>query len=170
MKINDFDGQLWVKRLDMVFDESNVQGIILKENEISEYVNFNKKYLDKINDFIESMKKVGYLFICEPNYVPYKNKSFFDNQVTKAEIILCKINKIEFDKVSVINYGLGDPTRIKDIYKIELINKKDNINFYEINGSDMIRFNYQGSVVDMNGDIIAVSAQKAMDALNKYYN
>jgi hypothetical protein len=72
MEISHLTDQVWVKRLDMAFDQSSAQGIVLKEKEIAEYVDFNKKYLEKIDYFIENIKKLGYLFICEPEQISFE--------------------------------------------------------------------------------------------------
>jgi len=109
LEINDLNEQIWVKRLDMVFDLSNFKGLKLNEKEISEYVN-------------------------------------------------------------ILNYGYGDPNKIHDIYELELTSNKGKVYNYEFTGTDMVRFYHQGSIIDKNGDIIAINVQKVMDALNKYYS
>lgn len=170
LEINDLNDQIWVKRLDMVFDLSNSKGLNLKENEIAEYVNFNKKYLDKIDKFIENVKKLGYLFVCEPQQIVFESESFYEEKTFKSDIVLTKLIKIDFFNVNIINYGYGDPNKIHDIYELELSSNKGKIYNYEFTGTDIVRFYYQGSIVEKNGDIIAINVQKVMDALNKYYS
>jgi hypothetical protein len=169
MEISHLTEQTWVKRLDMAFDQSNIQGVVLKETEIAEYVDFNKKYLEKIDYFIENIKKLGYLFICEPEQVSFEGSNFFEETPFKAEIILTKLNRIDFNKVVIINYGYGDPNKINDVYELELETSKGKIINYDLSGLDLVRFYHQGSLVHKDGDIIAINVQKAMDALNKYY-
>lgn len=169
MEISRLTDEVWVKRLDMAFDQSNVQGVILKESEIAEYVDFNKKYLEKIDYFIENIKKLGYLFVCEPEQISFEKSDFFEEKPFKAEIILTKLNRIDFNKVIIINYGYGDPNKISDIYEVELETSKGKIINYDLSGMELVRFYYQGSLVHKDGDIIAINVQKAMDALNKYY-
>lgn len=166
---NDLNEQIWIKRLDMVFDLSYLKGLNLKENEISEYVDFNKKYLDKIDKLIDNVRKLGYLFVCEPQQIVFESESFYEEKTFKSDIILAKLNKIEFLNVNIVNYGYGDPNKIHDIYELELSSNKGKIYNYEFTGTDIVRFYYQGSIVEKNGDIIAINVQKVMDALNKYY-
>lgn len=170
LEINDLNEQIWVKRLDMVFDLSNFKGLKLKESEISEYVNFNKKYLDKIDRLLDNVKKLGYLFVCEPQQIVFESESFYEEKTFKSDIILTKLNKIDFLDVNILNYGYGDPNKIHDIYELELTSNKGKVYNYEFTGTDMVRFYHQGSIIDKNGDIIAINVQKVMDALNKYYS
>ena len=88
----------------------------------------------------------------------------------KSDIVLTKLNKIDFVDVNIINYGYGDPNKIHDIYELELTSNKGKVYNYEFTGTDIVRFYHQGSIVEKNGDIIAISVQKIMDALNKYYS
>lgn len=169
LTVNDLEKEIWVKRLDMVFDKSSLDGITLKEEEISEYVDFNKKYLKKINDFIDRITKEGYIFICEPEQFKFDEPYYSEDSSVKAEIILSRINKIEFNKIEISNYGFGDPNKIKDLYTVELISKNKQIKIYELSGVDLVRLSFQGSFMDKNGDILALSAQKAIEALNKYF-
>jgi len=53
LEINDLNEQIWVKRLDMVFDLSNFKGLKLNEKEISEYVNFLNKLFLKVKVFMK---------------------------------------------------------------------------------------------------------------------
>jgi len=149
LEINDLNEQIWVKRLDMVFDLSNFKGLKLNEKEISEYVNFNKKYLDKIEKLLDNVKKLGYLFVCEPQQIVFESESFYEEKTFKSDIILTKLNKIDFLDVNIL---------------------KGKVYNYEFTGTDMVRFYHQGSIIDKNGDIIAINVQKVMDALNKYYS
>lgn len=170
LEINDLIEESWVKRLDMVFDQSHNLGISLKSEEIAQYAEFNKNYLNKIEEFIERLKKIGYLFICQPYPNTFNGNDFYEQNPLKAEIILTKIEEIKFLKVLITNYGYGDPNRISDLYELILITSKDEKLIYEISSVDLVRFYYHGSFIDKDGDIIAINVQKAMDALNKYYS
>lgn len=169
MEISNLADETWVKRLDLAFDQSNSQGIQLKEQEIAEYVEFNKKYLKNIDEFIQNVKRLGYLFICEPDLMSYEDVSFFESIPMKAEIVLSKLHRIEFRNVSITNYGYGDPNKINDVYELNLESSKGKFYNYELTGLELIRFYFQGSIVHKDGDIIAINVQKAMDTLNKYY-
>lgn len=170
LEINDLIEESWVKRLDMVFDQSHNSGINLKSEEIAQYAEFNKNYLNKIEEFVERLKKIGYLFVCQPYLGSFDVNDFYEQNPLKAEIIMAKIEEINFLKVLITNYGYGDPNRISDLYKIVLITSKEERLIYEISAVDLVRFYYHGSFIDKEGDILAINVQKAMDTLNKYYS
>jgi len=169
MKTDEITESLILSRLDSVFDQSSISNIELKDEEVKEYVEFSSIYLKKIDEFISKTKKMGFLYVCEPEEMDFENINSFYEQPVKANVILTRISKIEYLKVSIINYGYGDPNKITDFYELELVTKKDKKLKYEISGTDLVRFHYQGSHIDQEGNILAVSVEKAMDALNKYY-
>lgn len=169
MDIDEITEGILLKRLDSVFDQSNISKIKLKDEEIKEYVEFNRVYLKKIDEIMADIKKLMFLYVCEPEEIDFQDVNSIYEQPIKANVVLAKVFKIEYLKVSIINYGYGDPNKITDFYELELVTKKDKKLKYEISGTDLVRFHYQGSHIDQEGNILAVSVEKAMDALNKYY-
>ena len=169
METDEITESLILSRLDSVFDQSSISNIELKDEEVKEYVEFSRIYLKKIDEFISKTKKMGFLYVCEPEEMDFENINSFYEQPVKANVILTRISKIEYLKVSIVNYGYGDPNKITDFYQLELTSKNNKKFSYEISGVDLVRFNYQGSYIDKDGDIVAISVEKAMDALNKYY-
>ena len=169
METDEITESLILNRLDSVFDQSSISNIELKDEEVKEYVEFSRIYLKKIDEFISKTKKMGFLYVCEPEEMDFDNINSFYEQPVKANVILARISKIEYLKVSIVNYGYGDPNKITDFYELELTSKNNKKFSYEISGVDLVRFNYQGSYIDKDGDIVAISVEKTMDALNKYY-
>lgn len=171
LKTNDLEKDIWLVRLDLLFDKASAEKLNLKDSEVSDYVDFNKQNLKFIDEFISELKKLGFIFICQPRlYAQNQYNDFHSNSNLKMEILMTKILRIEFKNISVINYGYGDPNKIKDLYEIEVIDNNDLTYSYEINSIDLLRFKNKGFYPDRFGDILAISANKAMDALNLYYS
>lgn len=169
MDLNDLTQDLLIKRLDMVFDKSNSDGINLNEQEVSDYVEFNKKYSEKIDNFINDVFDKGFLYLCKPDELSSYQENYFEKIPLRAEIKVTQINNFHFKCISITNYGFGDPNKIKDIYQLDLISNDHNIFNYELNSEELIRLIFQGSLILKCGDIIARDVSKALDALNKLH-
>lgn len=158
-----------IKRLDLVFDECNKKGIVPTNKEISDYVEFNKQYLVKLDEFIENLFEDGFIYICQPD--KFNSEINFSDELRpmKAEIITTQINNFCFLKVDVLNYGFGDPNKIFDLFELDLITNEGKVYQYELTSSELLRFKFQGSLYVNNGQILAQDVPKALDALNKYY-
>lgn len=175
MKNNNLNINNWHGRLDVLFDKANEKSVDLNENEIGDYADFNKSYLNEIEDFILELKRQRKIFICNPDQLLMFEmyQGYFDiKNFRPIEIVSVEIENIYFDKIIINQWCQNAPKKIYDQYILKLNCEDDMLKFseYELSGTEIMKLKYKGSVADFSGDIIGVSYEKVLEHLNNYYS
>jgi len=178
VEINDLSmDENWQNRLDFVFDAARDKKETLTDDEIKSYVDFNKQFINQINDFIMSVKNSKIIYICSPERIFFSKVNDFKdetNDPAHAEVFPVMVLNFYFNNIQILNKEyLENSTfkqRIIDRYVLECVDNFGNKNQFQLRGQEIVEFKNKGSIIEMDGDIIAISVDKAIQELNNYYN